>query len=644
MAVRYPSGILAQFDTNLALVTNASSPDGVFVKSAYRFTLDKEPDSSPDGLYFLDVTDITPRERYWGTGENISEFNVTVRVGYFRGGGDLGASDRQSIARNAADDSQRIADVLENPLNYNPDVTGIRRVMYTGTARVENLRHGEIWETRFLVEWRTDLATTPVVDLSAGASISTVAAVNTGSSTKLSTLDASSMTEGAIAFVQSQQSYYQLKTTDTADLTVDHVTVETASGLANAVWTRLPTRSLYWENEPAWTVDPINGSDDSASTTVKTLSEVARRLFQAILDSTVTVTVLSDTPPTDIVTWTARPAATSGTIQLVINGTPTVVYSGTVTGTTAIGALPSTGEDTLTDSAIPVSFTASGLIGDGLIYKRTNGAARYFYAAADKGSKTIRVSRPMDSTGNFGVSSLVIGDTYSVLRLPKIYDHRFVGAEGQAVRLVGGVSTGFVVYNFLDILATSPMIVTDSVHNNCCTFGSNAKTSNSYFYNCAFYETSNGGFGFGFGGSGIVNVAGGMMFGPGNWLYQFNQGQIVIFSTSPTLMQGCGLNFNASRNAAGAWAFYDCTAAQLISVSTAAQLVFHTISGSGNTGKIIGVLHAGCRAYYVTSPPANAGTTSDPNPYQVGSSSFNSLPQMASFATGDIGIMAQAVP
>lgn len=163
MSVRLPSGVLAQFATNVELIDNASTTDGVWRPSGYRYALDKEPDSGMHGKYFISLQAIVDRDPKWGTGENIQHGRVTVRTSYFRGGGDAGGGDIQSVMRDAADDCQIIGDVLENPENYNSIVTGIRQVRCRGSAKVVDKPHGEIWETTFDVEWRSDLATTPVI-------------------------------------------------------------------------------------------------------------------------------------------------------------------------------------------------------------------------------------------------------------------------------------------------------------------------------------------------------------------------------------------------------------------------------------------------------------------------------------------------
>ncbi len=171
MSVRYLSTILAQFATNVEAVDTASSQDGTLTASGYRYTLDKEPDSGMDGKYFLSVTDVTPRERYWGTGEYITDGHVVVQLSYFRGGGDAGGGDRQTVMRHAADDCQQIADICENPENYNSSVTGLRQVLYQGSTKIHDLSKAEVWEVRFFVQWLSDIANVTVSTSSQGGGV-----------------------------------------------------------------------------------------------------------------------------------------------------------------------------------------------------------------------------------------------------------------------------------------------------------------------------------------------------------------------------------------------------------------------------------------------------------------------------------------
>jgi hypothetical protein len=470
-----------------------------------------------------------------------------------------------------------------------------------------------------------------------------VATVNSGSGTKLSTVTAASMQEGQVAFVASTKAYYVLRLN--AGLTVDHVNVESASGLSGAQWVRTYQRNMYWEVQTSWTVDPAGGSDDSATTSVKSLAEVARRLSYAELPASVTVTLLSDTVSTDNPVWTCRPRYGATKVTLTLTGSPTVLYTGTVTATTALGTLPSAGDDELTDSAIPVSFTASGYLGSGILYKRTNGTVRYWHPAKDLGSNTVRISRPLDGTGSFSASNLATNDTYQVLQLPKVYDQHFV-VDGYPASFSSSVPNNFVVVSFLDDrsqgLVQQPV---DGIQYICCTFATNKRTANSSFYNCGFYQTSTGGFQFGFGQSGEVSLTGGLMMGTGAQIYLFNFGQTSLFnSTIPTVCQGCCLQFRGpSGVSTGGWAFYDCTAPQLILLDQAGPRVyFSTISGKNNTGKLITINAAGGKAYYAVNPPVNASSpTSDASPWKIGGTSYASIPQALN--AQDAGIMFQTV-
>lgn len=163
MSQQLVTPILAQFDTNIALITSeaVNAQGGGFQASAYRFTPDKEPDSAAEGLYYLDVPSVKPKARYFGTGENIWTGSVTVQLGYYRGGGDAGGSDggdHRSVMARANDDCMRLSDVCENPANYNSPATGIRWIRYNGHRRSYSLKKYEIWEVAFDVEWRSDLA------------------------------------------------------------------------------------------------------------------------------------------------------------------------------------------------------------------------------------------------------------------------------------------------------------------------------------------------------------------------------------------------------------------------------------------------------------------------------------------------------
>lgn len=158
MSAQYASTVLALFDTRIATITS-ETPDGGFVKSAYRFDLEKEPDSAIDGLYYVDVMQIDPQNPQFGATETGWDAMIAVKVGYFRGGGDMDGGDRQTVTRAAADDMQKLADVLGNTAYYDGANTGVRRIIFRGAQRVQQTAAKDIWEARFFVNWRGSVIT-----------------------------------------------------------------------------------------------------------------------------------------------------------------------------------------------------------------------------------------------------------------------------------------------------------------------------------------------------------------------------------------------------------------------------------------------------------------------------------------------------
>ncbi len=231
MSVFLPSNVLDQFATNVELVTGANTASGAFKRSNYRFTLDREPDSAPDGLYFLDFARADPHLRRWGDGSKITDSIVTVRLIYGRPGGSLGGGDRQSVLRNAADDCDKLGDVCENPANYGASTSGIRIVTFDGYSRVETSNHSEIWEVRFRAQWQSDLDTDTVVDLTQSRFV--LDGITTGTN-QLVAFSANSLASGSEVFVVNVWDKFILDKTST--LTPDNITIVAALGGGN--WLR----------------------------------------------------------------------------------------------------------------------------------------------------------------------------------------------------------------------------------------------------------------------------------------------------------------------------------------------------------------------------------------------------------------------
>jgi hypothetical protein len=156
VAISLASTVLAWLDTRLVAVTGLSSTTGRLRTGGHRFTLAREPLPQMDGDAFADVEALQPGMRNKAAGEAYWEATTVVRVAYYRGGGDAAGGDRQSVMRDGLGDSMRIADACELVTAYDTANTGVSRVTYMGSHRAATFKHGEIWETRLLVRWRSD--------------------------------------------------------------------------------------------------------------------------------------------------------------------------------------------------------------------------------------------------------------------------------------------------------------------------------------------------------------------------------------------------------------------------------------------------------------------------------------------------------
>lgn len=131
-------------------------------RSPYRLQLAQEPDSAAgNGLYFVRAS--APRRHLtaFGTSENLWVADWFIQLAYFRGGGDSGPGDRLSVESEAMDDGMTLADRIENPNanNYNSGTTGIEVITYQGIELAAETPHKSIYETRFLIRWRSDVIT-----------------------------------------------------------------------------------------------------------------------------------------------------------------------------------------------------------------------------------------------------------------------------------------------------------------------------------------------------------------------------------------------------------------------------------------------------------------------------------------------------
>lgn len=195
---------------------------------------------------------------------------------------------------------------------------------------------------------------------------------------------------------------------------------------------------LAWWSQASWFVDPQNSSghasDSNSGLTntspLLTWAELSRRLWGATASGFVTITAMSDGNSSDSVVMNVMVPLSVASYGYFVTAPLNAIYSGTVTTYTAASSGPAADDNEITDYSIPTSFTASGLLADGLLARTTSGPLRYFMIAKDLGSKTARISVPVTSAG--AASSLTNGQTYEVDQLVKIYGLEWPGLTAQS--------------------------------------------------------------------------------------------------------------------------------------------------------------------------------------------------------------------
>jgi hypothetical protein len=180
-----------------------------------------------------------------------------------------------------------------------------------------------------------------------------------------------------------------------------------------------------------WDIDPTNGNDENAGfgasqaaarlRPLKTQAELNRRLTGA-LNIAPTIEIEGNIPNSDNGGIPNLKTKTRDALPLVfgrldpVGGTVNPpIFSGAITG--YVTAVPATNTPfQMTIASLPVSWTASGLIG--LMIQKNDGS-KTAYAEADLGAKTARISQPRTSTAtSSGVTTnFVVGETVNVYRL-----------------------------------------------------------------------------------------------------------------------------------------------------------------------------------------------------------------------------------
>jgi hypothetical protein len=128
-----------------------------FERNDPRHTLEEECDAGKDRRFTVEATPVVETLFLHAIPDNARTALLKVRLGFFAGGGDAGGAehggDMVSVNARAFDESTAVAALLESPLRYNAQATGIRRQNLRGWDKASTARRSEVWEVLLDVEW-----------------------------------------------------------------------------------------------------------------------------------------------------------------------------------------------------------------------------------------------------------------------------------------------------------------------------------------------------------------------------------------------------------------------------------------------------------------------------------------------------------
>jgi hypothetical protein len=191
-------------------------------------------------------------------------------------------------------------------------------------------------------------------------------------------------------------------------------------------WIRLPMPDLTWAMQSAWFIDPTTGDDENVGSTsvtaIKTAAEIRRRLFDATLNQTTTVSVLGDLPEYFRLRCSIANSAVAPR-RLVIKGDSTAwttLVTSNVAGITGVTAINRA-------TNIPTSITDANLLTDPATFLRkrirltsganTNATAWVLKKISATEFRTTAFSAAVDPAtivGLLGVITPAVGDRYVI--------------------------------------------------------------------------------------------------------------------------------------------------------------------------------------------------------------------------------------
>jgi hypothetical protein len=241
-------------------------------------------------------------------------------------------------------------------------------------------------------------------------------------------LDDTTIDSGGVVSVRSMMDLWMLD--KTSPLVPDGITVVAAPTAGN--WVRLELPNLTWQLQANWYIDETVGDDENTGASsivpLQTWAEYSRRVGEGPLTISHTVTLLS-TLNQDLVVRTRMDDETNTITIVGVRSAP--IYSGSFTGVTNQNAAANQ-ELQLTDAALPVSWTASGLVDKLCVLTSGPNAGAAGWIAKDMGANTARATKFFNQGANTYVEPAV-GETFEVVDLGLVVGALF-GIEGGNVR------------------------------------------------------------------------------------------------------------------------------------------------------------------------------------------------------------------
>lgn len=389
----------------------------------------------------------------------------------------------------------------------------------------------------------------------------------------LTTLDDTALQDGVSADVARLLDDFVLDKSST--LVADGVlVVATMSSIGR--WVRSCKHNTAWQTVTDWYLDPVLGDDANSgdvANPIATWNELRRRIGPS-MDGNVEVHFSAN----DVSEQILIDFAING--HLTISGTLTEIFSGTITGRQV--RVKGSAEQQLACNGIPVSWTASGLVGGLLLLTSGANTGAGNFVVKDLGAKNARMAPLVAGTYSAGVNP-EINDQFKVYSMTKFTNWFMIQVGsygwltikhidiqstpgGPSMEVLGGVIGFFqcrLGIDTMQIQQGSGVVQTDA---------------------CYFYGTADGWL---FSGdidcyntvlAGPMNVVGGRIILYDGNVVQGPNGRLVVGSYG-TILAGYATSFN-DRDLA----FFDCTTRAPIEIEPGGFMYDNQyVWGSGNT-------------------------------------------------------------